>query len=149
MCSKKRCSYAEKPEVLQILNELLENGASAKKIEDASGIPHSQAHRHKKHCLIRFRSQEIRKRNEGFNPNQRLVTQWPDGRLILQADPAGLHTGEEITLADLEESDLILEVRFEDPPAIFKNPRIHSPERARDLAERENAERDTAKHFLN
>lgn len=121
------------------MNGLIGAGTSARRIEGLSGIPHSQADRHKRHCFIRLKAEEIKKRNHGFD--RRYVTEWPDGKLTLQAEANGIHTGEEISPSD---SDLIFKIITDATPTTFKNPRIHSLQLARELAELENVERDAS-----
>jgi hypothetical protein len=67
MCSRHRCSFTGRPDVLKVINGLLAQRVSAKKIEQLSGIPYTTAGRHSQFCVIRQQAQKLR--NDRFNPN--------------------------------------------------------------------------------
>jgi hypothetical protein len=119
MCSPHNCSFENRPEVLVLVNDLLDKKYSAKKIEAMAGLSHSQVGRHQKHCFIKSRAAQMKKQ---LNPaSTRILTQWPmDGP---DPDWRGKVTyyGDIIPPDKIGQDDVLLAVEY-DKSGFFKNP---------------------------
>jgi hypothetical protein len=109
MCSKLNCSFAARPDVLKIINGLLAQKVSAKKIEQQTGIPHTTAGRHSQFCVIRQQAATLKART---NPrSQKIVVWWPDAP----------YPADQIT-----ENCFVLKVVYE--PGYIGNPQALAPD---------------------
>jgi len=111
MCSRNHCSFTDRPDLLSVIDDLLDKKYSAKKIEGLTGIGHSIVGRHHMHCHVKSVAEKIKKQK--VNPRARLLVQSPDGIIC---DGSAIVPSNQIT-----EDDVLFIVSY-DEKSNFQNP---------------------------